>query len=76
MGIIDKNTATLRCATCDISETLTAIEKGSVYGSSGWGQFGDSKLFDIETRVRGAAGPEITTARCRKCGHQAEIGNR
>ena len=78
MGVIDKNTAILNCPQCGATETLTAIEKGSVYGSSGWGPFGTSQLFDVVLGDRGisAAGPIISSAKCKKCGCDAKVENK
>jgi hypothetical protein len=77
MGIIDKNTAFLKCLQCGATETLTAVEKGSVYGSSGWGTFGTSKLFDFVIGDRGipAAGPIVSSAKCKICTCVAEVEN-
>jgi len=76
MGVIDKNTAVLKCPQCQVIETLTALEKGSVYGSAGWGTFSTSKHFDVVTNDRGPAGPEITTAKCKQCNCSAVVENR
>jgi hypothetical protein len=67
MGIIDKTTVKLRCPSCDQSETLTAIEKGSVYGSSGWNDFNESTYFNVSSIDEGIGGPQIVSARCKKC---------
>ena len=67
MGIIDKNTVTLRCPSCDQSETLTAVEKGSVYGSSGWNDFNESTYFKVSSEDDGIGGPHIVSAKCKKC---------
>ena len=67
MGFIDKNTVTLHCPSCDQSETLTAIEKGSVYGSSGWNDFNESAYFDVISKDDGIGGPHIVSAKCKKC---------
>ena len=67
MGVIDKNTVTLRCPSCGQTETLTAVEKGSVYGSSGWNDFNKSDHFIIESEENSIAGPHIVSAKCKKC---------
>ncbi len=71
MGIIDKNTVTLRCPECDQTETPTAVEKGSVYGSSGWNDFNESTYFIVSSEDDAVGGPHIVSARCKKCGCDA-----
>ena len=73
MGVIDKNTATLTCPQCTVTETLTALEKGSVYGRAGWGSFGTSKHFDVTTEEDRVVGPNVTSAKCKHCGCDATI---
>lgn len=73
MGIIDKNTVTLRCPKCQIAETLTAVENGSVYGSSGWRDFKESTHFDFTSVDRGSAGPQIESGKCKKCAGNAVL---
>ena len=77
MGVIDKNRAALKCPKCNTTETLTAVEKGSVYGRSGWGTFDTPKLFDITISDRGvaSAGPIVSSAKCKKCDCDAEVDN-
>lgn len=75
MGTIDKNTVTLHCPVCGTSETLTAVEKGSVYGSSGWNDFNRSTYFDVSSEDGGMAGPHITSATCKKCNCNAVVEN-
>jgi len=67
MGIIDKNSVTLYCPSCGQSETLTAVEKGSVYGSSGWNDFNKSEHFIVVSEENGIAGPHVESAKCKKC---------
>ena len=67
MGVIDKNTVTLRCPSCNQTETLTAVEKGSVYGSSGWNDFNKSTHFNVVSEDSGIGGPRIVSAKCKKC---------
>jgi len=67
MGTIDKNTVTLRCPKCDTSETLTAVEYGSVYGSSGWGDFNESTYFNVSSEDGRIGGPQIVSAKCKEC---------
>jgi len=67
MGVIDKNTVMLLCPSCGQSETLTAIEKGSVYGSAGWNDFKESTYFDVISKLDGTLGPHIVSAKCKKC---------
>ena len=67
MGVIDKNTVTLRCPSCGQTEMLTAVEKGSVYGSSGWHDFNESAHFFVVSEKDGIAGPHVVSAKCKKC---------
>jgi hypothetical protein len=74
VGIIDKCETKLTCAVCQKSEMLIAVEKGSPYGSSGWGPFCNSKYFDVETVGSDHLGfPTVKTAKCKKCNCNAEI---
>ena len=75
MGIIDKNTVTLRCPSCGKSETLTAVEKGSGYGSSGWNDFNEATFFNVTSEDGGMSGPHIVSAKCKKCDCNAEFQN-
>jgi len=75
MGIIDQNKTFLTCPACRISETLIAVEKGSGYVSSGWGDFSNSKHFDVESQDRGHLGPTVTAAKCKKCSCDITIKN-
>ena len=76
MGIIDKKTVILRCPSCGQTETLAAVEKGSVYGSSGWNDFNKSAHFNVISREKGIGGPQLESAKCKKCScdavHQKE----
>lgn len=71
MGFIDTNTVTLRCPECENAETLTAVERGSVYGSSGWTDFKESIDFIVVSEEDAIAGPHIVSAKCKKCGCDA-----
>ena len=66
MGVIDKNTFKLECPSCGVTESLSALEKGSCYGSGGWTDYGDSKHFDYH-QTPGKIGPIIDEATCKKC---------
>jgi hypothetical protein len=73
MGVIDKNIATMTCPECKVTETITALEKGSVYGSAGWGSFGRSQHFDVEIEEDRVGGPDVKSAKCKKCRCDATI---
>jgi hypothetical protein len=75
MGVIDKNTAVLKCPQCQVTETLTALERGSAYGNSGWGTFGTAKHFDVVIEDSGFGGPRITGAKCKQCNSDAAVEN-
>lgn len=66
MGIIDRKETILTCTVCKITETLTASEYGSSYGSSGWDIFSNSKYFVVES-IGEDLGPIVTSAKCKKC---------
>jgi len=72
MGIIDETSARLTCAKCGATEVLRAVQKGSSYGLGGWGDFGASSKFEVQSK-RGVDGPEVTSAVCRKCKVPAQI---
>lgn len=71
MGVIDKTTYTLRCESCQNSETASVLEHGSSYGSS-W-QSG-AKFKDFQTQWSGGdkTEPRLTSSVCTKC-HVAAI---
>ncbi len=73
MGVLDVNKDKLTCLECRISETLTAVEKGSCYGSSGWGGFNQSEHFEITSINESGIGPRIGSAKCKTCGNNAAI---
>lgn len=75
MGVIDKNTAILKCPRCQVTETLTAFERGSAYGSAGWCTFSTSKHFDVVADDAGLGGPQITAAKCKQCNCNATVEN-
>lgn len=75
MGVIDKKTVTLSCPSCGQTETLTAVEKGSVYGSSGWNDFNESVQFIVVSEEDGISGPNIVSAKCKKCSCDAVYEN-
>lgn len=72
MGIIDEVKASLTCPTCGKTESRAAFEKGSAYGSGGWGGF--AKFVDFNTTTESTAyGPKVTQATCVACGVPATI---
>ena len=73
MGTIDKNIVTLCCSSCGKSEILTAVEKGSVYGSSGWNDFNEAAYFNVTSEGGGMSEPHVVSAKCKKCNHNADI---
>lgn len=75
MGTIDQNITLLTCPRCQKSETLTAFEKGSNYGSSGWGNFNNSKHFEFESQDRDHLGPLVISAICKQCNCDVIIKN-
>jgi hypothetical protein len=72
MGVIDKVTATVSCATCNIDESHSAVEKGSSFGSGGWRNFDEFKNFDVVIS-REQCGPSVTSATCKKCSGPARV---
>jgi hypothetical protein len=75
VGVLDKNTAVSKCPQCQATEILTALERGSVYGSSGWGIVSSAKHFDVVTNDSGFGGPRITGAKCKQCNCEAAVEN-
>lgn len=73
MGFIDKTTVEISCPSCKQCETLTAREKGSSSGSSGWTNFRLSILFNIISESNIELGPSISSASCIRCGCDAVV---
>lgn len=71
MGVVDKNTVKLHCPKCNISETISALEKGSAYGSS-WTDYSNAEHFDY-IQEPGRIGPQIKSAKCRNCAGDAVV---
>lgn len=74
MGIIDSKTITLNCKHCGTDENQKVVEHGSNYGSSGWGDLGPYKLFNVTVKKTNF-GPEVESATCKSCGSVADITN-
>ena len=72
MGIIDQTKASLTCPRCGETESRSAFERGSSYGSGGWGNFETFMSFSV-TVERTAYGPTVTQATCVSCGEAATI---
>jgi hypothetical protein len=72
MGAIDRKWVNALCMDCDISETTTAVEKGSAYRSS-WENFIPMEKFDIICGKSKYDEPEITSATCKRCNNGALI---
>jgi hypothetical protein len=73
MGTIDKLWVKLTCEACDISETSSASDKGSGWSGSHWNQLGPYSDFDATMEGGGKVDPEVTSAKCKRCGCEATI---
>lgn len=67
MGILDTTEHTLTCSHCKITETIKALDKGSMWDGSHW-KTPESKSFDIKWAGGGKEEPSIVNIACKKCG--------
>ena len=72
MGTIDRVWVKVTCEHCKVSETATAAEKGSGWGSS-WNSLGDFDKFNASVRGGGNEMPDVLSATCKKCGNAATL---
>lgn len=73
MGIIDSMTFTLVCRECGTSESIQAVDRGSIWSGSHWSGLSSAARFDV-TSVGGAlVAPTVTSATCKSCGLPARI---
>ena len=72
MGVIDKYTVELTCPDCGANEQIYACERGSMWSGGHWGDYSESKLFNVKTKME-QHGPEVTAASCKECGTAAEV---
>jgi len=73
MGVIDQTTHTLTCPKCKATESVTILEHGSAYGGS-WQAGKPMSHFTVTwSAAEGFAGPNITSAKCKKCGIAPEV---
>jgi len=73
MGTQDKIWSKMKCNNCEITETISASDKGSGWGGSYWNGYGDSASFNIKTSGGGEETPEVIKAICKECGNEALI---
>lgn len=73
MGTIDKLWVKLTCDKCGVSEVATASDKGSGWGGSHWNDLGGFVKFDAVITGGGNTDPDVTSAKCKSCGHVAKI---
>jgi hypothetical protein len=71
MGTTDKTTHNFSCPSCEAKDTITVLEKGSMWGAS-WNIPPVSELFNVEWK-RGQFGePEPISIKCKTCGIDAQ----
>lgn len=76
MGILDSNRFFVHCPECGHSEIVAVHEKGSSYGSSGWGAPPEMEQFAATWDSEGFIGPRIVKAVCRNCKCEATVEQR
>lgn len=73
MGTIDKLWVKLTCPGCGVSETSSALDKGSGWGGSSWGSFGSFESFHVAASGGDKREPEVTSATCKACNASASV---
>lgn len=71
MGISDKLNFTLSCEKCAVSETVSALDKGSGWDGPHWSDWQDRQPFTnftVQCKGGGRDEPEIVSATCNACG--------
>lgn len=77
MGIIDKLTYTLSCATCSCTEQKSLVDKGSGWSGSFWGSPPKFTKFHVSWKGEGGREePELVSANCAQCGNPAHVDSR
>ena len=68
MGVIDEVKYSVHCPSCNASENVTIVEKGSAYGSN-WKRGRVLVHFTVEwSEPTKIDAPEITSIQCKGCG--------
>ena len=67
MGFLDETEKELLCKSCGVKETITVVDKGSMWDGSFW-TVPNSQHFDIDWKGGGRLEPQIVKAVCRSCG--------
>lgn len=73
MGTIDKLWVKLTCPSCGATETLAAVDRGSGYGGSAWGDLGPYESFEVTESAGDKQVPQVTSATCNACGATATV---
>ncbi len=72
MGFIDSNDFTVTCEKCGATENTRVVQRGSSFGAH-WSDppalLKFESVWDSEARF----GPQLTSAKCRKCGIDAKV---
>jgi len=73
MGTIDKKWFKLSCEKCDVTETSSALDKGSNWSGSFWNYPDRFENFDINVSGGDKTEPEIVLAICKACKGNAVV---
>jgi len=73
LGTSDKIWVKLTCPGCNVTETSSALDKGSGWGGPHWRNYGEFKLFDAKCEGGAKDEPAVTSASCKACGEKATI---
>ena len=73
MGVIDKLWIKVMCKGCGISETSSALDKGSGWSGSNWRDPTAFTQFDVVCEGGGQREPTVISAKCKACGSDASV---
>jgi len=76
MGTIDAAWVKLTCKKCDVAETQTYSDHGSMWSGSWWNGLPQFERFKVKATEGGKREPEILSAKCSKCGADADQEHR
>jgi hypothetical protein len=68
MGVIDKTIHKLSCASCNIVEEQSILDKGSGWSGSDWQSGVEFKNFNTIWSGGGKVEPTMVKAECKRCG--------
>lgn len=76
MGVNDKVWFRVSCPKCGVSETASVADKGSTWGGPSWSSFPTFETFEVGGHGGTGPEPELTAAKCNRCGGPAVIQKR